>query len=285
MRIRLALALVVMAMMSGCASATAGASGSTVRVHVTDEPGGPGLSGVVVEASEDCFFSFFFSCYRASATTDANGDVTFRAPAVLLISASAPGHTAEQGRRNGTTLELPLYKDHLSLDLRGTLNGADVSAHDVGADDRWSPQEVPFAQSAEGRKGYIRRALSVNATLTWTNEPLAAGDLALGLSPENQRVVVWQDSSDQQLGPGEHQESVRLTVGTLDGSQWRDAITLYVGPGPGKAYAAPTPLAWAIHLEGVFGAPRNAPTTLVWGTLLALVTAAMILRPTSGRRP
>lgn len=281
MRVVVAVALVAVMALSGCIAGAA--TGTSLHVRVTDEPGGPPLAGAEVDVGEAGLCLWW--CYHASATTNANGEAVFHPPSDAVVYVALPGHTSERVERHGEgTVEVPLYHDHITLDMRGNLTGADATSRPTPLGERWAPVEVPFSGSAAARQGYAERAIMMNATLKWSNAPLATGDLALGVSPRTDRAVVWQDSSDAQVVPGEQKESVHLSISDLQVSDWRGATKVYVGPGPGKAYVAPLqPIAWTIHVDAVFGSPRDAPTTLVWGTLLALVTAAMLLRPASSR--
>lgn len=269
---------------AGCATpgeggpAPAAVVGGSIRVLVTDEPGGPPVPGVHLFASDG---DFWFTT-TDEATTDAEGRATLRVPVGSTVELDAPGFVWERRTLDRGDVTLPLFKDRITLDVPGTLDGADLQR--PFGEPAWSPREVLVAGTPEGRAGYALRLISLNATLSWTNGLAGGGDLALGVAGSPDRPQFYQDSDQMQATPGAHEESLRISHGEFQRENWGEDPRLFVGPAPGKAYAAPSGIDYVIHLEAVFGAPREAPGAAM-GAIVALAVAALVGRAfTSSRR-
>lgn len=269
--------LVAVLALAGCASPGAVVTGG-IRVLVTDEPGGPPVEGVRLFATD----GGWWYATTDEATTDAEGRATLRVPVGSTVELNAPGFVWERRALDDDAVALPLFKERITIDVAGTLEGGDVQ-RPIG-EPAWSPQEVLVAGTAEGRAGYALRLVTLNATLAWTNGLAGGGDLALGIAGAPGEPDFYQDSDEMQATPGAHEESLRLSHGEFQRENWGEDARIFVGPAPGKAYAAPSGIDYVIHLEAVFGAPRELPGAPV-GAIVALAVAALVGRSfTSSRR-
>lgn len=264
---RAGVALLGALLLGGCIA------GESRDVIVTEEPGGPPVPGARVTVRDDTLFG------RGDVgVTDGSGHVDLRLRAGDRVRVEAEGFVEGSFRvPEAGPVRLDVYRDALSVEMTGVLTGADVNRPQP-ASASWSPQEVPIGRTEAGRAGYAARLRTLDATLAWTNQPGASGDLGLGLSSGVDEVDVWQDSDEAQVLPGPYTESVRLTIGDFDAAGWEGATTLFAGPGAGKAYAGPGGLSWTLVLEATFGPPLASPLPALGAGVLAVLVAARLAR-------
>lgn len=296
----LALVLVVAALAAGCVTPTpgivsaseaptSGGSGSaTLTIHVTDEPHGPPLAGAqVIVTTVSTGWWGDETREELTLSTDANGDAVAHLPAgsEAHVVASLAGYTRETKTDLSAdgSVEIPLYRSHVTLWLNGSLSPAAVSLHRAGANDfRWDPQAIQFGGTSEAQRGYAARVVLLNLTLDWTNTPTAAGDLGIGVGQETRQPDVVQDANAAQLPPGHYEETMALTVSDVHRERWNHASALYAGAGTGTAYVAPSGLPYTMRVDATFDgdqALRDSPGfNQVWGVLVAFVAAAVVLR-------
>lgn len=263
-------------------AAAAGGSGTAeVVVRVTDGPRGPPVPGakVVVSTTRDDVVPL---------VADGDGVATARvgANARATVAATAEDRTEEflygvvVGAPAATTrVEVPLYREHLVVDLDGTLTAAGGSGHRAGVGGfDWRPVPVVWSQDAETQAGYAARVVWLNSTLDWTNGPTAAGDLGLGVGRDASAPDLVEDGDDA-ITPGDRSERLSLDVYRMYDLGWQGATQVFVGPGTGTAYAAPVGLPFALEVAAFFTSerPLDAPNALM-GALAALAVAAFVAR-------
>src|SRR5207244_8324894 len=134
-----------------------------------------------------------------------DGTVTAHLPKdrIVGVVAAADGWTEEwipalaTGSSGDLALRLPLYQVHLGLDATGTADRASVSSAFLLGDSnaQWYPQDLQLGKASGATAGYLARVVALDATLNWTNEALAFGDLALAAGPATGKPTVVQDDS------------------------------------------------------------------------------------------
>ena len=241
-----------------------------VKIHVTDEPGGPGVAGATVLVQDA----------NGTYLTDPNGDVFATVPrGDHAITVKAPERTTETVvvRAAERDITIPLYRSHLHMVLTGTLGPAAVGTYPVDNRIDWHSLGVEWGASPEAARGYAERVVRVNATLRWNNTPTSAGDLALVLSARTDHADVVADSDHQKdLGP--QQEALRMSMSDL--ARWRGATQLYAGAGVSTAETSPVaPLPYTITIDADFDptVPRPSPAHGAVAAIGALAVAALLL--------
>lgn len=260
---------------------SAGSGAYTLRVLVTNEPGGPVVEGANVVARHD----------RGSvaALTGPDGRAELKLPAGQAMSLTAwkqdftlERSTAERTGPAGAVDEIvvPLFREDVTVEIVGKLApaGASTRAAD-GNDVKWEPQKLYWSASPQVTKAYNARLVETNATLTWTNGPTGGGDLLIAGGRSAQRADAVQDSGSQ-ASLGEQVERATVTLGAIDGAGWRMAELLYVGAGTGKAWAAPLGLEYKLVITGHFDGDlklRAAPSGGLLAALIGLGAGALLL--------
>lgn len=306
--VRLALLLAVTGLLAGCLagpldveSASTGGTGDYVlRAQVTDEPGGPGIAGATVEVYHTvpcreflCFTDQSISSDTLTLTSDADGWIEAHIPTSSaagsygILVVTAPGFTRETIDEipltgDSATVEAPLYRERLTLDLSSVVGPADASGHRAGVGQfHWDAQRAEFGRNDAAREGYAKRAAYVNITITWNNSLTAAGDLGIAIGAHEDDPSIVGDASND-LTPGPQTDELRLTWHDLEHLGARDASGAWVGAGTGSAFVAPGGLPYTLQVEAYFDgdlAKRESPGPggLI-GALGSLVAAALVAR-------
>lgn len=294
------LPLILAALGAGCIAsavptvepASAGSGGYALVVRVTDEPHGPVVEGARVSVTipaEDFWGGRAAQVVQIATGPDGVATARVDGPAQALVRVEAPGYTREtvadvpvEDAGQGS-LTVPLYHERATLVVKDVLAPAAASTHRAGwGDFEWQPHAITFGSNDDARRGYAQRLVLLNATLEWTNTPLASGDLGIALGKSPSRADVVQDAGSLQLPPGSYKESLSLTPSDFRRAHWESATTLYVGAGTGTAYVAPQGLGYAIKVDAVFDGDQArhespGPSGLM-GALGGLAIAALVLR-------
>lgn len=266
-------------------AATGGSGTAALRIHVTDEPGGPSLPGahVLVRSITTGTWGARDEA-QTELTTDPQGNaLAYVDPdAEIHVEASAPGYTHETKMRVETRdLELPLYHERMKVVIHGRLEPAAVSGHKEGLTEfEWDPHLLAFGGSDAARKGYAARIVLLNFTLQWENTPTSFGDLGIGVGARPGRADVVQEPDRENLAPGHYQETLTLGPREMGAAGWQRASQLYAGSGTGSAYVAPTGLDYTLTADAIFDgeARHESPGfNALWGALVALGGVAVLL--------
>ncbi|MEA3200445.1 MAG: hypothetical protein QOE90_1873 [Thermoplasmata archaeon] len=298
---KLIVALALLPLVAGCVvsagsvqAPTSGGQGTyTMRIHVTDEPGGPPLAGANVEV-RSLVGSFWGgeseSSFEVATGPDGVAVAHVDPGARVDLAVTLAGHTWEAKRDapvgpsgGAGDVIVPLYRDHVTLVLHETLAPAAVSAHRADSWSRfaWDPHELQFGSGDAARHGYAARIVALNFTLTWNNTPTSFGDLGLGAGHGTQDADVVQQSGTPDLPPGAYQETMSLSLRDMQRAGWQGASRLYAGAGTGDAYVAPQGLPYTLQVEATFDghqALRESPGfNALWGALVALGGVALAM--------
>jgi hypothetical protein len=267
-----------------------GDGGYSATLTVTQEPGGPGLAGAGVvffwgredsgaalrgerpvvhvgaqggdgSASIDIGTGLPAPpAYTATLPLRAgpDGTVTARLPTdrIVGVVAAADGWTEEwipalaTGHAGTLQLRLPLYHEHLALDLPGTLGPGSASTAILTGEGSaaWSPQDARLGATPEATRGYLARLTGLEAWLNWTNGPLAFGDLALAVGPDGSTPTQVRDSGAD-AAMGERTQQLQVQASDVRDRGLQGAGHLYIGPATRTAYFGPTGLAYTLHVD------------------------------------
>jgi hypothetical protein len=197
----------------------------------------------------------------APARTGSDGTATVNVPSDRNVGLvwSGPAHTEEwipaastgAGGSSGT-LTVPVYHETLTNATEHEWGPAGASPGTAtGSNYEWDPHEVDWGTSEEAKQGYIERLAELRVTVTWENQPTAAGDLgaAAGASPgQPDRLADQNENADV----GEQSEQLLAPVEDVEEEGWPGSSTMYVGAASDSAYAAPMDLPYELETEARF---------------------------------
>lgn len=189
--------------------------------------------------------------------TGENGTARAQVPdgQIVGITAAKAGYTEEwigyvpANEASTTELTLPLYRQHLEGQIDDTLEPAGASTGAITGSERvWQPHEIDLGPDPAGQ---MARIVSLEAPLTWENEPTASGDLGIGAdeSPGDPRVYHDRDDNAEW---GEQTEHLSMDRHDLESYRLTTASSLLLGAGTETAYAAPEGLDYTLAWEATF---------------------------------
>ncbi|MHB8633130.1 MAG: hypothetical protein ACYDBQ_04055 [Thermoplasmatota archaeon] len=261
--------------------ATGGLGGFQLSITITDGPGGPPLPGagvvvywgsdtapqgspwiqvgpdrVVVEPGQP--FTSTPSDSTLRLRTDKTGTVVAKTPSHRFIGivAAAPGYTEEFTPRMASgegadSLALPLYRSQIDLNLTGIWSPGGASSGMVTKGGYlWDALEAPFGNES-ARAGYAHRVANLDLRLNWTNQPLAFGDLAIGVGPSNANPT-WFSQAGPHATMGTQEERASLGLEAVRAHGLLDTNQIFVGPASGDAYVAPFGLPFHLVVVATF---------------------------------
>lgn len=278
------------------AGETSGGKGSyTMRIHVTDEPGGPALAGarvVVTTLAESFWGGESRESFTLATGPEGVAEAHVEPGSRVTVEAYLQGYTFETRRNvpvggsgDAGDVTVPLYHEHVTLTLHETMGPAGASAYRAtGGSFQWDPHELAFGGNDEARRGYAERVVLLNFTLDWDNSPTAMGDLGIGAGKATSEPDVVQEADGNDLPPGHYQEKLSLGVRDMQRAGWQRASHLYAGAGTPSGYVAPMGMPYTLKVDATFDgnqALRESPGfNALWGALVALGGVALAL----GRR-
>lgn len=272
------------------APSSSGALGHTLVLHVTDGPGGPALpgAGVVVyygrvDASEwegprvevrpDLVLVEPVNATRTVESktvvrlmTDMNGLARARVPEARIVGvvAAMEGFTEEwipalaTGESGAeSSLTFPLYRARVAADMDAVWNvpaGASTGFA-TSSDYAWDAHDVPFADSADANRGYAARIVEMTVTLEWSNSPMGAGDLGIGIGPPAEGPRYFADASEN-LAAGAQAERATVALQELREHDILGAPIIQAGAATDTAFVAPFGLPYAMRVEALFDTAR-----------------------------
>lgn len=174
---------------------------------------------------------------------------------IVGITAAKEGYTEEwigyvPASSSATSeLTLPLYHQHREGWINDTLEPAGASTGAITGSERvWDDHEVDLGPDPAD---HMARIVSLEAPLTWENEPTASGDLGIGVdeSPGDPRVFHDRDDNAEW---GQQTEHLSMDRHDLESYRLTSASSLLLGAGTETAYAAPEGLDHALAWEATF---------------------------------
>ena len=194
--------------------------------------------------------------------TDADGRARANVPAnrIVGIVAAKDGHTEEwvpalaTGDAAGTgRLDVPLFRTQLALDMEAVWQGpAQGSTGTITSSNyAWDAHDVPFGETDEANRAYAARIVEMTVTITWTNDPMGAGDLGIGTGHEGDGPAHFHDGGNN-AAPGGQSESVTLGLSDLMEHGILGAPRIRAGAATDSAVVAPFGMPYEMHVEARF---------------------------------